>query len=60
MDEIVEFKGQELTELLDRLRSLVEDDGHGSVHSIRFAVDGGLKLKVNNSTWTPPLGQVQR
>lgn len=57
MDEIITFTGHELTDLLDRFRSLVENDQNGAITSVRVCVDGGFKMKINNGVWTPPLGQ---
>lgn len=59
MDEIIRFEGRELTDLLDRFRSLADQDQTGQVWSLEVCVDGGLKFKVNNATWTPPLGTVK-
>jgi hypothetical protein len=31
----------------------------GRMHTLSLAIDGGLKAKVNERTWSPPLGKVQ-
>jgi hypothetical protein len=30
-----------------------------ALYKISFAIDGGLKIKVNEGAWTPPLGKVK-
>ena len=30
---------------------------HRAVHTVRFVIDGGLKIKVNEEMWSAPLGE---
>jgi len=53
--KIVTFEGRHLLGLLDELHRIVEREG---LLQVRVAVDGGLKIKVNEGVWTPPLGVV--
>lgn len=42
--------------LLAIQRAVMRDD----IHSIRFSDDGGgIKIKVNGGTWSPPMGTVE-
>lgn len=51
-------EGEALAELLDELAH-VASRLRQQAYRLRIAVDGGqLKLKVNEETWTPPLGAV--
>jgi hypothetical protein len=52
VNDIVIFEGLALTDLLERLQDLDAAD----VYRLRVCVDGGFKIKVNEGTWTPPLG----
>jgi hypothetical protein len=60
--DVVRFEGQELADLIERLRNIEIEHRMGNVSSVSVAVDGGFKLKVVgpefSSTWTPPLGTV--
>jgi hypothetical protein len=39
------------------LKMLLEEIGFDEIHTLRVAVDGGgVKFKINQSTWSPPLG----
>ncbi len=52
--EIVTFTGT----ALDELRTLLASHTSPDVHTLRVAVDGGLKVKANEDVWTAPYGAV--
>lgn len=52
MKEIYEITGQDLI----NLRNALAD---AAVYSLRVAVDGGAKFKINQGSWTPPMGTRQ-
>lgn len=54
MDEFVEIEGAELAEII-RQATLA---GEKSVYKLRVAIDGGLKIKWNEYSWSPPMGTV--
>lgn len=61
MDRIVIFEGPKLKDFLERLRDIVQDsdDPFRGVYRIRVALDSeGLRLKVDDQSWLPPLGCV--
>ena len=40
--------------------AIVKAITRNGVHSLRFSVDGGgIKIKVNGGTWSPPMGTVE-
>lgn len=53
MDEVVLVNGDELSALLDMLDAYRAD---GSIFQMFFAIDGGLKVKVNAGVWSAPMG----
>jgi hypothetical protein len=55
MGPIVEISGTELAELI---RQVKEAEEHG-VYMLRVAIDGGVKIKWNEYTWSPPMGTVK-
>ena len=50
---IEKFAVLEGPDLRDFLQG-INDSGH--VYRLRIAVDGGLKVKINEGTWSPALG----
>lgn len=39
------------------LKMLLDEIHLGGIHTLRVAVDGGgVKFKINQSTWSPPMG----
>lgn len=46
--------GADLHMLLDVLRNRTRP-----VHKLSVAIDGGAKFKVNEGTWSPPLGTLR-
>lgn len=57
MKDIVILEGDDLKRFLEHLESVVESKDR--VYRLRFAVDGGVKFKVNEYVWSPPYGEVQ-
>jgi hypothetical protein len=57
VNEYVKVEGQQLAELLEYLRAVVD---FGVVDTLRVSVDGGLKIKVNQFSWTAPYGVVHK
>lgn len=56
MEPIIKVDGEELRSLLDGLKW-----AEGTIHSLRFAIDGDcVKVKINGGTWSPPLGKVEK
>lgn len=56
--KIVELTGAALVRFLDATRQL---DGINFTATLLVAiddVDGALKMKANNGTWSPPMGRV--
>ena len=60
MDEMVIFEGEDLDALLRQLEWIGERYAAADLRRVRFAFDGGLKIKVNEHTWSPPLGRYER
>jgi hypothetical protein len=54
MNEFVEIEGAELKRFLDQATT-AEEQG---VYRLRVAIDGGLKIKWNEYSWSPPMGTV--
>jgi len=58
MDEIVIFEHTELTRLHAELSRVVDGIDTGAVYRVRVCVDEGtFKVKTNEHTWSPPLGE---
>lgn len=55
MENIVILEGDDLKRFFEHMQSAVEV---GRIHRMRFAVDGGLKFKVNEYVWSPPYGKM--
>lgn len=53
--EIVIFEGEDLSQLLDFFAGLNPTKG---TYRLRFAVEGGLKVKANEGIWSPPIGRM--
>lgn len=53
-----EITGYELDALI---RSLHRPDGVHSddVHKVSVAIDGGVKVKINELMWSPPMGELK-
>lgn len=43
----------------DALRALTAALQDSGVYEVSLALDGGVKFKVNQGSWTPPLGEVR-
>lgn len=57
LGDIVVLRGQAMRDLIEHLQAA---EG-GGAYELRFAIDdGGLKVKINNLTWSVPLGTVER
>lgn len=51
-------QGDELDNLIYCLRFIVQAFDLGQVHTLRFATEGGLKLKSNGGMWTASMGRM--
>jgi hypothetical protein len=65
MEEIALVRGQDaLNSLAWYCRQIADDIESGDCYEVRAWVDpldgGALKLRVNNRTWTPPLGRLEK
>jgi hypothetical protein len=54
MNEFVELEGTDLKELI-RQANMAGEQG---AYKLRVAIDGGLKIKWNEYSWSPPMGAV--
>lgn len=52
---VVLVEGNALEDLIDELSRIARREPY----AIRFAIDGGIKIKVDNGVWSPPLGQIE-
>lgn len=57
MGPIVDVTGDDLAELLAEMTDITGHRSH--VYRLSFAIDGGIKIKVNEATWSPPMGEVR-
>lgn len=55
MENIAILEGDDLKRFLEHVQSEIDA---GRIYRMRFAVDGGLKMKVNEYVWSPPYGKV--
>lgn len=57
LDQIVTITGRDL----DYLRAMLApgSDGTRPIEQVRVAIDGGLKVSVDQGMWTLPLGEVK-
>lgn len=55
MDEVAILEGEALERFLEHMQNAINS---GRVRRLRFAVDGGLKIKVNELVWSPPYGKM--
>lgn len=56
MNEIVEITGADL----DMLLALMSKAADLTTYKIRVAIDGGLKVKVNEEMWSRPYGAIHK
>lgn len=54
MKDVVILEGDDLKRFLEHLNTVFD----GDVYRLRFAVDGGVKFKVNEEVWSPPYGKM--
>lgn len=60
MGPIVRIEGPQLEMVLSTIKSSEERIGRGGIYRMRFAIDdGGVKIKINEGVWSPPLGDIQ-
>lgn len=62
MDPIIALQGEALQRFLDLMEQVIWQNQTSAfpVHTLRIAIDGGgVKVKVNEFTWTRPMGVVQ-
>lgn len=60
MDEFVLLEGDDLKAFMGYMLRALGDGGDVCVRRLRLAVDGGIKVKVNEYSWTPAYGEVKR
>lgn len=56
LGDVAVLRGQTMRDLVEHLQS-AEEQG---AYEMSFAIDGGLKVRINNQTWSVPLGTVER
>ncbi len=56
LGDIAVLRAEQLREFIEYIAALAET----GVYELRFAIDDGLKVKVNNQTWSIPLGKIER
>ena len=56
LGDVAVVRGETMRNLIEHLQ-MAEEQG---AYEMRFAIDGGLKVKINNETWSVPLGTVER
>lgn len=54
MKDVVILEGEQLKRFLEHLENVHD----GDVYRLRFAVDGGVKFKINEQVWSPPYGEM--
>lgn len=62
MNDIVIFEDDDLEELINFFAKVAKTRATNSgreIYRMRFAVDDGLKIKVNEGMWSPPLAKMQ-
>lgn len=55
MDDVVILEGDDLEKFFEHIANAASS---GRVRKLRFAVDDGLKIKVNEYVWSPPYGKM--
>lgn len=62
MGPIVRLEGPGLSMLIQSIANVENRiSGGGGIYRLRFAIDeGGIKVKINEGIWTPPLGSIVR
>lgn len=55
MENVVILEGDDLKRFLEHIQDAIAND---RVYRMRFAVDGGIKFKVNEYVWSPPYGKI--
>lgn len=48
-----------LDELRRELDSILIQLGEGRLYHVRFCIEDGIKIKCNESTWSPPIGRYE-
>jgi hypothetical protein len=61
MEPIVIVEGDDLVRLMEVLTEITEslDDPRHGIYRLRFAIDGGIKIKANEGVWTIDYGRVE-
>jgi len=54
--EMAIVEKRELETLIETLTAICKTEA--GVHTLRFAVEGGLKVKVNSDMWSAPYGRI--
>jgi hypothetical protein len=57
MDNIIIIEGNDLSAFYNIMREAVNGANNGSAYRIRVAIDGGVKVKVNEGMWTYGVGK---
>lgn len=61
MEPIVILESHDLNSFLGSVGGIEHaKDAGGDIYRMRFAIDGdGIKVKINEEMWSPPLGHIQ-
>lgn len=58
-EKIVIVDDHELALLAWRFRRIADQIEDGQIRKVHVWLDGGLKLKVNDNAWLPPIGKIK-
>lgn len=59
MDMVV-LEGSDLNSFLGSIGAIDHSvDAGGDIYRMRFMIDEGLKVKINEETWSPPMGEIK-
>ena len=61
MEPIVRLEGPGLTMLVQSIANVESRiPNGGGIYRMRFTIDdGGVKVKINEGVWSPPLGEIE-
>jgi hypothetical protein len=61
MEPIVIVEGDDLVRLMEVLTEITDslDDARHGIYRLRFAIDGGIKIKANEGVWTIDYGRIE-
>jgi hypothetical protein len=59
--EMIILTGSDLNSFLGSIGAIDHSvDAGGDIRRISFMIDDGLKVKINEEVWSPPMGDVTR